>query len=420
MKRFLIIQILALLPLFLFGQEYSTAVTYVSNSDEILTVQSIGLSDKKKEATDMAIKSAFHTLFYRGISGYNNNKPLIQNDNKFYVDKFLSSRYPMFVKSYKEIEEPQRNKDTKSYKSQVEVSILIKSLIKDLVFEKLMENPLSEVTMQDTKEEVGLPTITVVPYKKEDETYRNILQNDFDRRIAVSRVQDGFNQLGATTIDFEAKLDAMWRSMDFNSNTAESDDKRLLQSTGADVYVIVDIKKDISTTDGSRVSLIMKAYETATGNILASRQEWTNRFYTNDLDQLCIYAVEGELKGFLDDVALNFARTIKEGNSVVLKISQGQNSKNNLNSSVGSTGYVLSNAIRRWVRENSQDGRYHIQGIVAEEMIFDEVKIPSKDVDGLPMDAAQFGDNLLYYLNMELKVPCEMKLDGKTIYIVLK
>lgn len=406
-------------PLLLFAQEYSTAVTYVSHTDDILTLHSIGLSDKKKEATDMAIKSAFYTLLYRGVNGYNNNKPLIQKDNKFYTDKLLNTRYPMFVRSSTETEEPTKENSSKQYKSQVEVSILIKSLVKDLVFEKLMAQPLSEVTMEDTKAEIGLPTITVVPYKKEDETYKSILENDFDRRIAVSSVQNGFNQLGVTTIDFEGKLEATWRSMDFNANTAESDEKTLLQSTGADVYVIVDIKKDISESEGSRISLIMKAYETASGNILASRQDWTNRFRTNSLDKLCVYAVEGQLKGFLDDVALNFARAIKDGNSVVLKISQGENSTTTMTSTVGGT-YVLSNAIRRWVRENAQNGRYHLQGIVAEEMIFDDIKIPAKDSDGLPMDAAQFGDNLLYYMNTHLKVPCEMKLDGKTIYIILK
>lgn len=406
-------------PLLLFAQEYSTAVTYVSHTDDILTLHSIGLSDKKKEATDMAIKSAFYTLLYRGVNGYNNNKPLIQKDNKFYTDKLLNTRYPMFVRSSTETEEPTKENSSKQYKSQVEVSILIKSLVKDLVFEKLMAQPLSEVTMEDTKAEIGLPTITVVPYKKKDETYKSILENDFDRRIAVSSVQNGFNQLGVTTIDFEGKLEATWRSMDFNANTAESDEKTLLQSTGADVYVIVDIKKDISESEGSRISLIMKAYETASGNILASRQDWTNRFRTNSLDKLCVYAVEGQLKGFLDDVALNFARAIKDGNSVVLKISQGENSTTTMTSTVGGT-YVLSNAIRRWVRENAQNGRYHLQGIVAEEMIFDDIKIPAKDSDGLPMDAAQFGDNLLYYMNTHLKVPCEMKLDGKTIYIILK
>ena len=419
MKRIFIALLLSF-PLLLAAQDYSTSVTYVRHTDDILTVQSVGLSEKKKDAADHAVKSAFYTLLYRGISGYNDNKPLIQHDNKYYVNKLLDSRYSMYVRSFSEIADTEREKSSRLYKAQVEVNILIKSLVKDLVFEKLMDPPLSEITMQDTKEEVGLPSITVVPYKTEDETYQSILQNDFDRRIAVARVQDGFNQLGATTIDFEARMEAMWRSQDFNADVAESDERQLLQSTGADVYVTVDIKKDISADEGSRVSLIMKAYETASGNILASRQDWTNRFYTSDLDQLCMYAVDSQLKGFLDDVALNFARTIKEGSSVVLRISQGAGSTTSLNASVGGTGYVLSNAIRRWVRENAQDGRYHLQGIVAEEMIFDDVKIPSKDVDGLPMDAAQFGDNLLYYLNMDLKVPCEMKLDGRTIYIILK
>lgn len=414
------IALLAILaPLSSFAQDYFTSVTLISQTDDILTVHSIGLADKKKEATNMAVRSAFYTLLYRGISGYNNNKPLVQKDNKFYTDKLLTTRYSMFVKSVKELGEPEKENSSKLYKSQVEVAIMIKSLVKDLVFEKLMAQPLSEVTMEDTKKEVGLPTITVVPYKKDDETYKSILQNDFDRRIAVASVQNGFNQLGVTTIDFEGKLEAIFRSMDFNANTAESDEKRLLQHTGADVYVIVDIKKDISESEGSRISLVMKAYETASGNVLASRQEWTNRFHTNSLDKLCVYAVEGQLKGFLDDVALNFARTIKEGNSVVLKVSQGENSQTTLNSTVEGS-YVLSNAIRRWVRGNAQDGKYHLQGMVAEEMIFDDIKIPSKDSDGLSMDAAQFGDNLLYYMNTQLKVPCEMKLDGKTIYIILK
>ena len=277
MKKFFILFLLTF-PLFSAAQEYSTAVTYVRHTDDVLTVQSVGLSEKKKEAADHAVKSAFYTLLYRGISGYNDNKPLIQRDNKYYVNKLLDSRYSMFVRNSSEIADTEREKSSKLYKAQVEVDILIKSLVKDLVFEKLMDNPLSEITMQDTKEEVGLPSITVVPYKKEDETYQSILQNDFDRRIAVARVQNGFNQLGATTIDFEARMEAMWRSQDFNADVVESDERQLLQSTGADVYVTVDIKKDISQSEGNRVSLIMKAYETASGNILASREDWTNRF----------------------------------------------------------------------------------------------------------------------------------------------
>ena len=51
------------------------------------------MSEKKKEAVDMAVRSAFYTLFYRGVNGYNGNKPLIQHDNSYYTKKFLCNRW---------------------------------------------------------------------------------------------------------------------------------------------------------------------------------------------------------------------------------------------------------------------------------------------------------------------------------------
>lgn len=408
-----------LVPVIAWGQnDYSTTVSLVADNGETLILHTIAIGEKKKDAVDMAVKSTFYTLFYRGVNGYNNNKPLVTKDNLYYFENFMKSRYPMFVKNYVEIEKAEQI--GKQYKVQVEVTILIKSLIKDLTFEKLMDKPLEDITMLDTKEEIGLPSIMVVPYKKDGESYKIILQNDFDRRMAVSKVQEGFNTLGVTTIDFEGRMNAAFRNMDFNSNTADSDEKRLLTHSGSDVYVIVDLQKDISETEGSRVSLNMKAYETVSGNILASRQNWTGRFNTTDLSRLCVLAVEGELENFLNDIKLNFAKSIAQGNSVVLRISQGENSSISMNSQVGHQNLPLSNIVRRWVRQNAQDGRYHLQGVVAEEMIFDDVKIPAKDVDGLPMDAAQFGENLLFFLLEEMLVPCDMKVDGKSIYITTK
>ncbi len=402
------------------AQEYSTSVSLVSSTDEILVVKSIGMSEKKKEAVNMAVRSAFHTLFYRGISGYNNNKPLVLHDNIFYVNKFLTERYVMYVNGQTELGKVERVPNADKYKAQVEIQILIKPLIKDLIFEKLMDPPLSDITMEETRNEIGLPTITVVPYKLEGESYQEILQSDADLRMAIAKVQEGFNKLGAPTIDFEGRLEALWRSRDFNANAVQSEEKKLLDNSGADVYVVVDFLKDISESEGSRISLNMKAYITASGENLSSSVGWTNRFHTKDLDKLCVYAVEGQLKDFLEDLSVNFARRIDGGKSVVLHITRLPNSVTTLDSKIGAEGQALSNVIRKWLRTNAQNGKYHLQGIVSDEMIFDDVKIPAKDVDGLPMDAAQFGDNLLYYLNTELKVPCKMTIDGNSIYLNLK
>ena len=151
----------------------------------------------------MAVRSAFYTLFYRGVNGYNGNKPLIQHDNSYYTKKFLTERYVMYVSAQTEIGEVERVSSTKKYKAQVEVQILIKALTNDLIFEKLMDKPLSDVSMEETNEEIGLPTITVVPYKQEGESYQEILQSDADIRMALAKGPEGFDLWGASTLAFE-------------------------------------------------------------------------------------------------------------------------------------------------------------------------------------------------------------------------
>lgn len=401
------------------AQEYSTAVELIEQTENSLIVRCIGMSEKKKEVEKAAVSSAFFTLFYRGITGYNNGVPLILKDNKYYVDKFLNERYVMFARNIELISIEKTKTNPKKFVATVKFEIALKPLIKDLTFEKLMEKPVTEITMEETKSEIGLPSITVVPYRQETQTYKEIFQSDADLRMAVARVQEGFNKLGVTTIDFEGRLEAMWRSREFNADVAQSEEKLLLDNSGADVYIIVDFIKD-RDSQGNRASLNMKAYETASGNMLSSCVGWTNRFMTDDFDKLCVMAVEQQIKPFLEDLKINFAKSIKEGKSVVLRITRTEESAYNLESVVGDEGYLLSNIIRRWVRTNAQDGQCHLQGMVADQMIFDDIKIPSLDRDGLPMDAAQFGDNLLFFLNSELKVPCKMKVDGQTIHITLQ
>lgn len=400
-------------------ESYSNDVTCVSADEKIVVMRASGIHEKKKLAADMAVKSAFNALLITGVDGVNNGKPLVATPNERYLEGFMTGRYRLFMRGFQESGEPEKQA-TKDYKSTVTVEILISPLIKDLVRNKLMVTPNDKISMEETQEQLQLPSIMVVPYKKEGLSYATILSNDFDRRMAVSKVQEGFNQRGVTTIDIEARLNATLRSSEFEANNADSNDKQLLMSSGADVYVVVDLMKDISAQQGSRVSLVLKAYETASGNILGTRQGWTNRFNTTALDRLCVYAVKDQLDGFLNDVATNFAKKITQGNSIVLRIALADGSIQTMNSKVGSANTALSAAIRNWVRKNAQGGRYHIQGIVDESMVFDNVQIPPKDADGLPIDAAQFGDNLSLYLNEELGVPCESRLDGNTVYITIQ
>ena len=266
---------------------------------------------------------------------------------------------------------------------------------------------------------IVLPSIMVVPYKKDGESYDAILQNDYDRRLAVGKLQAGFEGRNITTVDISAKIAAIKRRSEYEASTADSNDKQLLLTSGADVYVVVDLKKDIQPS-GSRVSLIMKAYETSSGSILASQDGFTRKFNTPAVDMLCSYAVEDNVGPFLAEIVKNLNKQFTDSKRIVLQISIAGSSMMSMSSQVGPNNYRLSDVIRQWVRSNSDKGKYHLQGVVEESMIFDYVMIPLKDSDGLMMDAAQYGFLLQYFLSEKQNVSCSNKIDGNTVYITIE
>lgn len=260
------------------------------------------------------------------------------------------------------------------------------------------------------------PTIIVVPYKKEGESYQAILENDYDKRIAVSAVQRGFEDCGIKTIDLQARLDRAKRNAQYeeNAGTADSNDKQLLESSGADVYVTVDLLKDVTDED-ARVSLIMKAYETASGTIWASQDGWTNRFRTNDTDILCSYAVKDNLPGFLEQIIDNFTRPTRAS----LQISLSGMSYNSISDARGDDGRRVMDVIQDWLDRNSEKGEYHLQGIVDEKAIFDYVILPLQDENGYKMTPDKFAGRLRTALE-EQGVYSSQRIEGNTIFLILE
>jgi hypothetical protein len=401
------------------AQEYAQIVTFETSDAVSATFTSVGIAKRSKDVEENAVMSLFYTLFYDGVDGVNGGRPLITTDNPDYVNTFLASRYPFFVKNVVETEKPEKNVN-KIFQGTYTITIVYGNLIKDMERNKVHKSREPEMDYSDVEYEQGmvLPTIMVVPYKKDGETYSSVLANDFDRRIAVSKVQDGFESRNVTTVDVEAKLAAVKRNSQFGANDADSNDKQLLMNSGADVYVVVDLKKDV-TNEGARVSLIMKAYETATGNVLASKDAITRRYAKASTDELCSYAIQDNVPAFLDDICKNFSKQASTGKRVALQFAFDGASSMSMSDRVGPSNLPLSNQIHQWVRKNAHNGKFHLQGIVDTSMLFDYVVIPPRSEDGMVMDAVQYGFVIEAWLNDTLGVPCSSRFDGNTIYITI-
>ena len=418
--------ILALLSLVVTtrAEEFLDMASLVSKQGTNAIFESTGKGEKAKDIEANAQKSVFHQLFYKGIDGINDGKPLVVKENKVYTNSFFNetARYVAYVVP-KSVEAT--GKATKAgsgkmctYRMTVRIQQLINDMKRNGVFD---EDPISGVKATQVRETEGLvlPTVIVVPYKRDGENYAKILQSDYDRRVAVSTVQDGFESKNITTVDLQGKIDAVNRRAAYeqNAGNAESNDKQLLMTSGADVYVTVDINKDI-TREGSRVTLIMKAYETASGSVLASKTATPiRRFQTSATDALCKYTVQDYLPAFLEDIIKNFKPA--GGTRVVLQFAIDGSSSATMNDPAGTRGYALSNVLRQWVRKNAYQGKYHLQGIMDESMIFDYVTIPPKDADGIRMDAAEFAFILEQYLKEEEGIDCKMRVDGNNILVTI-
>lgn len=404
-------------------ENYSRDVILQEKKSNTIVVKTTGEHEKKKEAVLMAVKSAFDTYMFAGIAGVNDDQPLIANenarsDNETYFRRlFEEGRYSVFCKNIVESEKPKKNKFTNKYTSTVTVEIYNDALYKDLLKSNVIEPKASDISMKDTRKMMVMPSIMVVPYKNAGATYKGILANDFDRRMAVGKVQDEFRSKGIQTVDLEAKLDAALRSMEYEVDAADSFDSQLLKNSGADVYVTVDLIKDVRVS-GSRVALSLKAYDTATGRVLASKQCSSERFNTSAFDKLCIFAVQSVSSAFLKDIGESFANNLAEGASVTLRISMDGASYQSLDDEVGGNDFGISDLVRSWLRQNAVDGMFHMQGKTDTVMILDEVKIPTKNKDGVLQDAGDFASRLKKYMKRN-GINASERIDGSTIYITV-
>ena len=81
------------------------------------------------------------------------------------------------------------------------------------------------------------PKIMVIPYTKEGEDIRTVLEADVNKRIALTKIKEAFDSRGFTTVDFTAKLKAAGDNAIFAADNQTDLKSQIIWMSGADVYV---------------------------------------------------------------------------------------------------------------------------------------------------------------------------------------
>jgi len=263
------------------------------------------------------------------------------------------------------------------------------------------------------------PKIMVIPYTKEGEDLRSILEQDENKRIAIAKIKEGFDSRGFTTIDFVAKLKAAKDNNVFTSDNQTDIKTQIIEMSGADVYVQSEVIPERSQS-GNSVKLILTAYEISTGNSLSNKVGESGRFYTEDFNKLASKAVESCVDDFLNVIQTKFTDIINNGKSIMIDISFSPESEYKMSSEVGTDGLPLSDQIEFWMEENAFKNNYHIQGTTNVRMIFDDVRIPLKDQStGNNYNPNKFGLEMFKFFR-KLGITITRDIKGNTIYITIK
>lgn len=262
------------------------------------------------------------------------------------------------------------------------------------------------------------PKIMVVPFVKEGEDIRTILEDDVNKRIVLTKIKEAFDSRGFSTVDFFGKLKSL-SSVSAMTKDNQTDLKSMVvQQSGADIYVDAEISVLLSSS-GNSVKVIMTAYDVSTGNSLSNKVGESGKFYTDDIGRLASKAIEGCADDFLNVMQTKFNDMVENGRSINVIIGFDAASSYSMSSETGSDGLTLADNIEMWMSENAYKNNYHIQGTTDKQMIFDDVRIPLKDKNGNNYNINRFGLSFLSFAKKHnLKISRDIK--SNTLIITIK
>ena len=268
------------------------------------------------------------------------------------------------------------------------------------------------------------PKIMVIPYTKQGEDIRTILEADQNKRVVLTKIKEAFDERGFSTIDFIAKLKAIESGNTFNSNNQEDIKSQIIDMSGAGIDVeaeIVCLQNEVPGNNNmeSRVSIIITAYDAATGTSLSNKIGESGAFYTNDIAKLGVKAISSCADDFLRIMQEKFTSIAESGKSAMIQIGISENSLVNLESEVGTQGLQLQDEIELWIEERAYNGDYHVQGKTKTKMIIDDIKLPPVDeTTGKSYTISRLSiDILKMFRNLGINISRSTR--GNTLYITI-
>lgn len=408
MKLRTIITILSVLSAAICGytQNYSTDVELQEISGNLVSLQSSASAEKKKDAEDLAIKSAFHTLLTSGIEGLKNGTPMLTelpNDYKFRF--FSEGRYINFIEGTPQV--TRKKKIANQHRYTVQVLIDLKSLKSDLETNRL---PLSP-SWSDRKKAAATaalnPMIVIVPYVDASTGYsfdamRQQFEGDQIKRLTIDKVAEAFQKHGYKTYDFinilqDSKINDMLRQ-----GSQTDDATMIVQNLPGDIVVTAEV--NVSQRGSvSELNLNIRALEKQTSGRLATQNFNSGGLYTKDPATLVSFAVNKIQSDFFSQLDAAFNDIVRKGREVNIEMNLSESVSDwDFESDSPETGDYFKDVLDEWLRDNAMQQVYDMSRST-DKYIRISIKVPLWDMDkNRPFTLSNFSSKLRRFFRQQL------------------
>lgn len=367
MKSYWIFLFGVILSMQVFAQNYSANVSLVQQDGNNVTLLATATGDKKKEAAEEAVESAFSALFHVGVSGLKNGIPMVSVARKDFDYIFFSERQHL---SYmvNEVETVESKKISGRYRVTVQVCINVKALSAELQRNHLALNP-NWVDSKAVKATAALnPTIVIVPYTTADDGYRfeamlkKVERNRLDRYV-IDRISQEFQHHGYKTRDFISQLQNS-KNMSLLRMEAQTDDATMLvQQLPGDIEVKTEVTVNTDVRNNSECTLTLRAVEKQTDGKLATASFSSGKYMTTDSLKLAEYAIKKIQDDFFSQLQASFEDIVKNGREVFVEIGLSQAVSDwDFEQDSPATGDYFKDTLDEWLREHAFQGVYDMNG----------------------------------------------------------
>lgn len=261
------------------------------------------------------------------------------------------------------------------------------------------------------------PTIMVIPFAKENQSIRTVLENNELYRIAVTKVKEAFDARGVNTIDLIAKIKQTNNTEVLKDGQAQDFKDDVIAASGADIYVQVEASANYSSS-GNSANVILTAYDAFSGESLANKTGNSPKIYTENHEKLVEKAIESQIDNLLNMIQTKFDEIIINGRTITLNVGIEDGTSITMDTEVDSDGNLLSEAIEAYIEKAAFKNQYHIQGSTQNQIKFDLVKIPLLDESGKNYRVSKFaGDFRKYFKTLGLEA--KQTIQGSNIVMTV-